>query len=56
MNSLTLYFTAPRRVSLRVEGLPDLGLGEARWKRLSAISPGSELLIYRANSRGPGSG
>jgi 2-desacetyl-2-hydroxyethyl bacteriochlorophyllide A dehydrogenase len=48
MNSLTLYFTAPRRVSLRVEGLPDLGPGEARVEtRLSAISPGSELLIFR---------
>lgn len=48
MNSLILYFTAPRRVSLRVEGLPDPGPGEARVQtRLSAISSGSEMLIYR---------
>ena len=48
MNRLSLYFTAPRHVSVRKESLPSPGRGQALVRTLlSAISPGTELLIYR---------
>lgn len=43
-----LYFTAPRRVEWRTEDVPELGPGQVLVEVvLSAISAGSELLIYR---------
>ncbi len=43
-----LYFTAPRQITLRPEPCPAPGPGEVRVRtRLSAISPGTEMLIYR---------
>jgi len=43
-----LYFTAPGQVTLRREPCPALGPGQVRVRtRLSAISPGTEMLIYR---------
>lgn len=46
-----LYFTAPRTVELRDEAEPLAGPGEARVRvRCSAISPGTELLIYRGEA------
>src|SRR3990172_543462 len=48
MNRLSLYFTAPRQISVRQEALPSPGRGQILVKTLlSAISPGTELLIYR---------
>lgn len=48
MNAKSLYFTAPRQVSVRPTPLPPLGEGQALVESLcSAISPGSEMLIYR---------
>ncbi len=48
MTSRTLYFTAPRRVELRVEPDAPLAEGTARVRtRVSAISAGTELLFYR---------
>jgi 2-desacetyl-2-hydroxyethyl bacteriochlorophyllide A dehydrogenase len=48
MHRLSLYFTAPRQISVRQESLPSPGRGQALVKTLlSAISPGTELLIYR---------
>lgn len=46
--ALSVYFTAPEQVELRAETLPDLQAGQMRVRTLlSAISPGTELLIYR---------
>lgn len=43
-----LYFTAPRQVALRREPCPAPGPGQVRVRtRLSAISPGTEMLLYR---------
>src|SRR3989337_357453 len=48
MDRLSLYFTAPRQISVRQETLPSPGRGQALVRTLlSAISPGTELLIYR---------
>ena len=48
MKRLALYFTAPGQVSVREEGLPTPGNGQLLVQSLlSAISPGTELLIYR---------
>ncbi len=48
MNARCLYFAAPRRVCVRSEPLPPLGKGQALVESLySAVSPGSEMLIYR---------
>src|SRR3972149_3601318 len=48
MKRLALYFTAPGQVSVREEKLPALGSGQLLVQSLlSAISPGTELLIYR---------
>ncbi len=48
MNARRLYFIAPRRVSVRSEPLPPLAKGQVLVESLcSAVSPGSEMLIYR---------
>jgi 2-desacetyl-2-hydroxyethyl bacteriochlorophyllide A dehydrogenase len=47
-NRLAVYFTAPRQVEVRAQDLPEPGPGQVQVQALlSAISPGSELLIYR---------
>jgi len=44
----TVYFTAPGRVELREESLPALGADQLLVQVVcSAISPGSEMLVYR---------
>lgn len=46
--STSLYFTAEREVEVRQEQLPKLQAGEVLVQtRFSAISPGTEMLIYR---------
>jgi 2-desacetyl-2-hydroxyethyl bacteriochlorophyllide A dehydrogenase len=48
MNSTALFFTAPHQVALCEESLPPPGPGQVLVKtRLSAISSGTELLMYR---------
>lgn len=48
MKSQTLFFTAPRRVEIREKILPPPAAGEVLVETLlSAISPGSEMLVYR---------
>ncbi len=48
MRNTALYFTAPRRVEQRTEPCPAPGPGQVRVRTLiSAISPGTEMLIYR---------
>ena len=45
---LSLYFTAPGQVSIREEELPELAPGQVLVQTLlSAISPGTEMLVYR---------
>jgi 2-desacetyl-2-hydroxyethyl bacteriochlorophyllide A dehydrogenase len=51
MRRQALYFTGPRELSLREETLPPPGPGQVLVKTLlSAISPGTELLIYRGQA------
>jgi 2-desacetyl-2-hydroxyethyl bacteriochlorophyllide A dehydrogenase len=48
MQRQALYFTAPRQVALKGETIPDPAFGQVLVKTIiSAISPGTELLIYR---------
>ncbi len=48
MNRATLWFTAPRAVAVREEPLAEPGPGTVRVDvRASAISPGTEMLVYR---------
>jgi 2-desacetyl-2-hydroxyethyl bacteriochlorophyllide A dehydrogenase len=48
MKRICLYFTAPRQVEVCEESLPPLAPGEVLVRtRLSAISPGSEMLVFR---------
>ena len=48
MKRIALWFTAPQRLELREEELPPLRPGEVRVRTVcSAISPGTEMLIYR---------
>ena len=48
MNRLAVYFTAPLEVAVREEPLPPPCAGQVLVETLvSAISPGTELLIYR---------
>lgn len=48
MKRNALYFTAPQTVELRDEALPDPASGQLQVQALfSAISPGTELLIFR---------
>jgi 2-desacetyl-2-hydroxyethyl bacteriochlorophyllide A dehydrogenase len=48
MERQALYFTAPRQVAPRTETIPSPAFGQVLVKTIiSAISPGTELLIYR---------
>jgi 2-desacetyl-2-hydroxyethyl bacteriochlorophyllide A dehydrogenase len=48
MESTALYFNAPRRLGLRTEAVPPPAFGQVLVQSLiSAVSPGTELLIYR---------
>jgi len=48
MERQALYFTAPRQVAVHAEDLPAPSFGQVLVKNIiSAISPGTELLIYR---------
>ena len=50
MNRLSVYFTAPEQVSVLEEKLPPLEAGQVLVRTLfSAISPGSELLLYHGD-------
>lgn len=51
MISRALYFEATRHVAVREEKIPEPGPGQVLVKNLfSAISPGSELLVYRGQA------
>ncbi len=51
MNRTSLYFVAPRQVELRTEPLPAGQPGQVLVRTLlSAISPGTEMLIYRGQA------
>lgn len=44
----TIYFTGPRQVAFREENLPEIGEDQVLVETiLSAISPGSEVMVYR---------
>lgn len=48
MGARSLFFTGPERVELRERPVPDPDAGELRVDTLfSAVSPGTELLVYR---------
>lgn len=48
MSALGVRFTAPRRVEVCERPVPEPGVGQVRVRtEVSAISPGSELLVYR---------
>ncbi|UIP00463.1 oxidoreductase [Halobaculum sp. CBA1158] len=48
MSSRTVFFTGPREVEVRETNVPDPGPGELAVEALvSAVSPGTELLLYR---------
>jgi 2-desacetyl-2-hydroxyethyl bacteriochlorophyllide A dehydrogenase len=48
MKRLCLLFTAPREITVQEEELPAPGTGQVQVKtEISAISPGTEMLIYR---------
>ena len=48
MDRKTVYFTAPGQVELREEALPPLNADEVLVEtRISAISAGTEMLVYR---------
>jgi 2-desacetyl-2-hydroxyethyl bacteriochlorophyllide A dehydrogenase len=48
MERQALYFTAPRQVRLKSETLPSPSFGQVLVRTIiSAISPGTELLVYR---------
>jgi 2-desacetyl-2-hydroxyethyl bacteriochlorophyllide A dehydrogenase len=50
MHRLALYFSAPQQISLREEALSPPAAGQVLVQTLvSAISPGTELLIYRGH-------
>ena len=47
----TLQFTEPREVEVRERTIPDPGPGEVRVQtEVSAVSPGTELLVYRGEA------
>ena len=53
MERQALYFTAPRQVALQSETLPSPSFGQVLVQTIiSAISPGTELLIYRGLAPG----
>ena len=48
MTARSLYFAEPESVTVRERPVPDPGPGEVRVRTdLSAVSPGTELLVYR---------
>ena len=48
MNRYSIFFTAPRQVEVREETLPNLAPDQVVVQtRLSALSPGTETLVYR---------
>lgn len=48
MKAAALWFVAPRQVDIRFEEIPPLGSGDLLVKTaVSAISPGTEMLVYR---------
>lgn len=48
MTGRSVYFTAPREIEVREGPVPDPAAGEVRVRSIvSAVSPGTELLIYR---------
>src|SRR5262245_51655501 len=48
MHRQSLYFVAPHTVEVREESLPTLAAGQVVVQTLySAISPGTEMLVYR---------
>ena len=48
MTARSLYFSEPESVTVRERPVPDPGPGEVRVRTdLSAVSPGTELLVYR---------
>jgi 2-desacetyl-2-hydroxyethyl bacteriochlorophyllide A dehydrogenase len=48
MKRQALYFTAPEKVEIREEEIPDPGAGQLLVKtQVSAISAGTEMLVYR---------
>ena len=48
MERQALYFTGPRQVELQTEPISFAGVGQVLVKTIiSAISPGTELLVYR---------
>jgi 2-desacetyl-2-hydroxyethyl bacteriochlorophyllide A dehydrogenase len=50
MKRLAVYFSAPQQISLREEEVPPPAAGQVLVQTLvSAISPGTELLIYRGH-------
>jgi alcohol dehydrogenase len=50
INRLSLYFTGAKSVEVREETVPPLQSDQVLIRTLfSAISPGTELLIYRQN-------
>lgn len=51
MKRRSLYFTAPRRAEIREEIMPPVGKDEVLCETiLSAISPGTEMLVYRGQA------
>nr|WP_227377077.1 zinc-binding alcohol dehydrogenase [Haladaptatus halobius] len=47
----TVYFTGPRGLDVRVEGVSEPGPNEVLVRaEVSAVSPGSELLVYRGDA------
>ena len=51
MERQALYFTAPRQVAVQTETVPPPAFGQVLVRTLiSAISPGTELLIYRGQA------
>lgn len=51
MTGRSVYFTAPRDIEVREEPVPEPDAGEVRVRSIvSAVSPGTELLIYRGEA------
>jgi 2-desacetyl-2-hydroxyethyl bacteriochlorophyllide A dehydrogenase len=51
LETQVLYFTAPRRVSVQAETVPPPAFGQVLVQSLiSAVSPGTEMLIYRGQA------
>jgi 2-desacetyl-2-hydroxyethyl bacteriochlorophyllide A dehydrogenase len=51
MNRQAVYFTGPRRAEVKEEPVPELGAGMVLVQSAySAISPGTELMIYRGEA------